>query len=228
VITTFMALLSGLQNAALAALVHLKLGQETGVRGRDIMKALMFSILVASTVGSLIVFLIFSTPYPDAPYGFGGSEFPSPTAQLFGFLVISLRGLAEFQLPGTGGGVTLPLIGTLAAPFDFIYLLSYGVIGALAGRHLLKMELSPISLAVGLLIPPATSVTMVFGGIIDYRLKKKRRMIDPEDKVSLEKHQDKRRRMNRVLSGAVSGEAIVTILFVLAGAVWSILVQMFI
>ncbi|MGY5875032.1 MAG: OPT/YSL family transporter [Candidatus Thorarchaeota archaeon] len=218
-ITTFMALLSGLQNAALAALVHLKLGQVLGVRGRDIMKALLFSLFVASTMGPLIIYMIFISPFDESQFGFGGSEFPSPTAQLFGFLVISLSGLTDMQLPGTGDeGVSIPLIGQLMFPFDFVYLIAFGIVGGLAGRYLLQRDLSPISLAVGLLIPPATAVAMLLGGLVDYRLKKKRRELDPVDEIELEQVKTERKKTNRILSGAVSGEAIVTVIFVMVQA----------
>ncbi len=213
VITTFMALLSGLQNAALATLVHLKLGQVTNVKGRDIFKALLIGVFLAVTMGSLITFMLFVT------YGFGGSEFPSPTAQLFGFLVVSLSGLTEFKLPGMGEGLSLPFIGELIFPFNFIYLISFGIIGGLAGRYLLRRNLSAISLAVGLLIPPATSVAMLVGGFFDYRLGKKKEMLPAEDVEGKQKLVEVQKRTSRILSGAVSGEAIVTVIFVMWNAV---------
>jgi hypothetical protein len=213
VISTFMALLSGMQNAALAALVHLKLGQVTNVRGRDILKGIVIGIFLAVSIGSLITFMLFVT------YGFGGSEFPSPTAQLFGFLVISLNGLSEFKLPGVGDGLVLPVLGELAFPFSFIYLISFGVVGALAGRYLLRRGLSAISLAVGLLIPPATSVAMLIGGLIDYRLKKKEEEIPVTNTVEIGNIRHEQRKTSRILSGAVSGEAIITVIFVLWNAI---------
>ena len=148
-------------------------------------------------------------------YGFGTSEFPSPTAQLFGFLVTSLYGLSSGQLPGTGDGVVLPFIGELVFPWNIIYLIAFGVIGGLAGRYLLRKGLSPISLAVGILIPPATALAMLVGGFFDYRIKKKREMMvvaggsEPEDLL------DEQKKTGRMLSGAISGEAIVTVIFVL-------------
>ncbi len=213
VISTFMALLSGLQNAALAALVHLKLGQATNVRGRDIIKAIVIGIFLATTIGSLITFMIFVT------YGFGGSDFPSPTAQLFGFLVVSLSGLTEFKLPGMGDGLVIPIIGEIVFPINFIYLISLGVVGGLAGRHLLRRGLSPISLAVGLLIPPATSVAMLVGGFLHYRFKKREELVPKADRLSLQTVRNDQRKTGRILSGAVSGEAIVTVIFVLWNAI---------
>ncbi|MBS3794204.1 MAG: OPT/YSL family transporter [Candidatus Thorarchaeota archaeon] len=199
-VTTFMAMLGALQDSAIALLLHLKLGKLTGVKGKAILKAVFVGTILATTFGSLITYSIYSQ------WGFGGTNFPAPAAQLFGFLVISLRGLGNLTLPGLD---RLPGIHPI---FGFFYLVSFGVIGGLVGRELNKRDMSAISLAVGLLIPPATSVAMMIGGLIDYRLKKKEQ-VDPKDVCKSRKN-----RTTRILSGVVAGEAIVTILWVL----WSV------
>ena len=150
-ITTFMGMLGAIQDAAIALLVHLKLGKMTGVRGRDILKAVFIGTILGTTVGSLITFQIFTT------YGFGTIEFPSPAAQLFGFLVLSLQGIGDFQLPGIGE------LGFDNEILAFSYLIMWGAGGFLAGRELNKRGLSPISLVVGVLVPPATSFTILIG-----------------------------------------------------------------
>jgi uncharacterized oligopeptide transporter (OPT) family protein len=205
-VTTFMAMLGGLQDAAIALLVHLKLGRLTGVRGRNILKAVCIGMILGTVIGSLITFLLYRT------YGFGGTEFPAPVSQLFGFLVISLRDLGNFQLPGVA---ELPGLHPILA---FAYLLVFAVIGGLTGWQLNKRGYSSISLAVGLLIPPATSVTMLFGGILNYRIEKQRGeeteriagVCSPGEQISI--------KTSRVLSGVVAGEAIVTVAFVMWAA----------
>ena len=169
-------------------------------------------MFLAVSIGSLVTFMLFVT------YGFGGADFPSPTAQLFGFLVVSLTGLTEFKLPGIGAGLVLPFIGEVTFPFSFIYLISLGVIGALSGRYLIRRGMSAISLAVGLLIPPATSVAMLIGGLVDYRLKKIENSIPIENRQEIEEAKKNQKKTSRILSGAVSGEAIVTVIFVLWNA----------
>ncbi len=197
-ITTFMSMLGALQDAAIALLVHLKLGRLTGVRGRDIAKAVFIGAVLGTFGGSLITYLIYSE------YGFGGTDFPAPAAQLFGFLVISLRGLGNLRLPGFD-------IWPDANPIlVFIYLISFGVAGYLAGRELHKRKLSAISLAVGVLIPPAASVAMLFGGIIDYKLKKNMSVREEDEQVAF--CDPLRDRTTRLLSGVVAGEAIAWIL----------------
>jgi hypothetical protein len=206
-ITTFMAMLGGLQDAAIALLVHLRLGRLTGVRGRNILKAVSIGMILGTVIGSLITYLLYHT------YGFGGSEFPAPVSQLFGFLVISLTELGNFQLPGVS---QLPGVHPFLA---FLYLLAFAISGGIAGWQLSKRGFSAISLAVGLLIPPATSITMLFGGILSYRIEKQQdEELEPFmgapascDTISV--------KTSRILSGVVAGEAIVTVAVVMWAAI---------
>ena len=218
VITTFMSMLGALQDAAIALLVHLKLGRLTNVRGTDILKAVTVGALLGTTAGSLITFTLFET-YS----GFGGADLPSPAAQLFGFLVVSLQGIGEFQLPGMSQfGDANPLL-------IMAYLLSFAIGGFLLGNELNKRGLSPMSLVVGVLIPPATAVAILIGGYINYRVKKQK---DPEEPLTDEspiqqqvEFQDANyNRMSRILSGIVAGEAVVTVVWVLGIALSAILI----
>jgi hypothetical protein len=204
-ITTFMGMLGAIQDAAIALLIHLKLGRLTGVRGRDILKAVFIGTMLGTTVGSLITFQIFST------YGFGTVDFPSPAAQLFGFLVLSLQGIGDFQLPGVSA------LENLHPALAFLYLLAWGVGGFLAGRELNKRGLSPISLVVGVLIPPATSVTILIGGYISYRAKQLQKSTPLTDHLpqQVEIFDAGYSKTSRILSGVVAGEAVVTVIFVL-------------
>ncbi|NHJ12634.1 MAG: hypothetical protein EAX95_03120 [Candidatus Thorarchaeota archaeon] len=204
-ITTFMAMLGGLQDAAIALLVHLKLGRITGVRGRSILKAVAIGMVLGTLIGSMITYLLYRT------YGFGGAEFPAPVSQLFGFLVISISHIGNFQLPGVDQLPDMPFL------LAFLYLMVFAIIGYLTGRELNRRGFSAISLAVGLLIPPATSVTMLFGGALNYRIEKQRRGkdLDSEEIMICEESEE---RTSRILSGVVAGEAIVTVFLVLTAA----------
>jgi hypothetical protein len=207
-ITTFIGMLGAVQDAAIALLVHLKLGRLTGVRGRDIVKAVFVGSMLGTTIGSLITFQLFSN------YGFGGSDFPAPAAQLFGFLVTSLEGIGNLQLPGLNLFEGNELIA-------FVYLIFWAICGFLAGRELYKRGLSPISLVVGVLIPPATSVTILIGGYISYRMKQKQ---DPSVRIpdhmpqQIEVYDAGYSNTSRILSGVVAGEAVVTVMWVLLSA----------
>jgi len=208
-ITTFMAMLGGLQDAALALLMHLKLGRLTGVRGRDIVKAVFIGIILGSLVGSVVTYGLFKNP------GFGGSKLPSPAAQLFGFLVISLTQLGEFQLPGIGD---LPEVHPILA---FLYLLIFAIAGFLAARELGKRGYSAISLGVGVLIPPATAATMLFGAYIKYRTEKRYGSVASPIDGCEPPIEQVRSRVTQVLSGVVAGEAVITIVWV----IWSVLLR---
>lgn len=207
-VTTFMGMLGAIQDAAIALLVHLKLGSMTGVRGRDILKAVFIGTMLGSTVGSFITFEVFST------YGFGTVDFPSPAAQLFGFLVLSLQGIGNFQLPGVNE------LGNLNPIVAFLYLLAWGTGGFLMGRTLSKRGLSPISLVVGVLIPPATSITILIGGLINYRAKHPHQPSPMTDHLpqQVEVIDVDYSNTSRILSGVVAGEAVITVIWILLNA----------
>jgi hypothetical protein len=207
-ITTFIGMLGAVQDSAIALLVHLKLGRLTGVRGRDVVKAVFVGAMLGTTFGSVITFQLFSI------YGFGSTAFPAPAAQLFGFLVTSLEGIGNFQLPGLG---LFPGVSPIIA---FVYLFVWAVCGFLAGRELNKRGLSPISLVVGVLIPPATSVTILIGGYINYKMKelqKPSRKV-PEMQQQIEVCDAGYSNTSRILSGIVAGEAVVTVIWVMLSA----------
>jgi len=206
-ITTFIGMLGAVQDAAIALLVHIKLGRLTGVRARDITKGVFIGCVLGTTIGSIITFEIFST------YGFGGIDFPSPAAQLFGFLVLSLEGIGDMRLPG------LDIFPSDYQHLAFLYLLVWAIGGFLAGRELNKRGLSPISLVVGILIPPATSITILLGGYISYKTKQKERPVQLSDlPQQIEVCDAGTNRINRILSGVVAGEAVMTVIWVLLSA----------
>jgi uncharacterized oligopeptide transporter (OPT) family protein len=86
-----------------------------------------------------------------------------------------------------------------------------------------------MSLVVGILIPPATSVAMLVGGAIDYRMKERRTYPCPvgEEPKAPVPSQTKvydvsYDRTSRILSGVVAGEAVVTVAWVMLDALTSI------
>jgi len=205
-VTVFMSMLETLQVAAIALLVHLKLGRFTGVRGRDIAKAVSIGMVLSTFVGSLMIYAIYVT------YGFGGSEFPSPAAQLFGFIVLSLQGIGNFEIPGANQFPGMP------PELVFLYLILFSVAGFIAGRELGKRDMSPMSFVVGVLIPPATAVAMLFGAYIDYRVKKQDGF-HPDPAGYEITSSPLRKKMSRTLSGIVAGEAIIVAIWVIWSAI---------
>jgi len=206
-ITVFMTLLGSFQDAALAALVHVNLGRLTGVRGRDVIRAVFVGVMLGTIVGSYFIYFIYRT------YGFGGSDFPSPTAVLFAYLIQSLSALGGFQLPGMG-----QYPGWHPA-IVFLYLVGIAVIGYFVATQLDKRGLSAMSLAVGLLIPPATAFTMIIGAVIEYRVTRKPSPAPSTSQGQIQFMSPRYEKTNRFLSGIVAGEAIVTVILVfLSGA----------
>ncbi len=205
-VTVFMSMLETLQVAAITLLIHLKLGRFTGVRGRDIAKAVSIGMVLSTFIGSLMIYAIYTT------YGFGGSEFPSPAAQLFGFIVLSLQGIGNLEIPGVNQFPGMP------QELAFLYLIAFFVAGLIAGRELSKRDMSPMSFVVGVLIPPATAVAMLFGAYIDYRVKKQDGF-QPDSAGYETTFSPLRKKMSRILSGVVAGEAIVVAIWVIWSAI---------
>jgi len=166
--------------------------------------------MLGTTAGSVITFVLF-----DTYSGFGGTDLPSPAAQLFGFLVESLQGIGAAQLPG------MSQFGDANPILVFLYLISFAIGGFLVGRELNRRGLSPMSLVIGVLIPPATAAAIIFGGYINYRVKKDK---EPEKPLTDESQMQQQvelqdanyNRISRILSGIVAGEAVVTVVWVLS------------
>jgi uncharacterized oligopeptide transporter (OPT) family protein len=88
-----------------------------------------------------------------------------------------------------------------------------------------------MSLVVGILIPPATSMAMLIGGAIDYRMKERRTYPCPVDEpppapgipTQSKVYDVSYDRTSRILSGVVAGEAVVTVAWVIIDAISSML-----
>jgi uncharacterized oligopeptide transporter (OPT) family protein len=127
-------------------------------------------------------------------------------------------GLGNLQLPYVDRLVQLH--PALAHPvLAFFYVFMFGLFGYLLSRQLLKAGLSPITLAVGLLIPPATTATMMIGALIDYRTKKHQQLSWETDTMQTTTQSPEYDRTSRLLSGVVSGEAIVIAVWALGSAI---------
>ena len=74
-----------------------------------------------------------------------------------------------------------------------------------------------VALVVGVLVPPATSLTILIGGYISYRTKQIRTPTPITDHLpqQVEVIDAGYTRTSRLLSGIVAGEAVVTVIFVM-------------
>ena len=101
--------------------------------------------------------------------------------------------------------LTLPF----ASEYGISYLLFFLVLGIVVSILLDKHDLSPINLAVGLLIPPSYAFPLLTGGLISRYAKKKGALT--EDKYK------------QILGGIVAGEGIVVAIQVMYIAVTELL-----
>jgi uncharacterized oligopeptide transporter (OPT) family protein len=79
--------------------------------------------------------------------------------------------------------------------------------------------MSAMSLAVGLLIPPATSAAMLIGGYINYRIKKQKDNDAHQDSSYQTFIDSAETKTSRILSGIIAGEAIVIVIWVMLSAI---------
>ena len=179
----FMTSMAAIQSAAVTLLGRYVLGRRLGVDDSDIRVAAIIGTLFGTVIGTWVIYT-FSRP----PFGFGTHEFPAPTAQLMGFTVLGLMELTSLSLP-------------FVNEFGLPYVLFFIFLGIGVSVFLNKLKTSPISLAVGLLIPPAYSIPLLIGGLIS-------RYINKHKKNELEKYK-------QLLGGVVAGEGIVIVIQIL-------------
>ncbi|MEM2144003.1 MAG: hypothetical protein QW279_01465 [Candidatus Jordarchaeaceae archaeon] len=102
-----------------------------------------------------------------------------------------------------GGGAGIVSVGAI------IFL----IVGFTVGLILAKYEWSPISLAVGLLIPPYISATMFLGGILNYYVHRKYKEERETDQAKFLKRE---MRYQNTLAGVATGDGVTQILWILS------------
>lgn len=182
----FMTIMSAIQSAAVTLLGRYVLGRNLGVDDNTVRVAAIIGTIFGVFIGTWIIYT-FSRP----PFGFGTHEFPAPTAQLMGFTVLGLMELTSLSLP-------------FANNYGIPYLLLFLAIGIVVSIIIQKRKISPINLAVGLLIPPAYSIPLLIGGLLAKKASKA-----TETKVF---------RYKQILSGIIAGEGIVIALQIIGMA----------
>ncbi|MGQ4833380.1 MAG: OPT/YSL family transporter [Candidatus Asgardarchaeia archaeon] len=176
----FMTSMAAIQSAAVTLLGRYVLGRRLNVDDNEIRIAAIIGTLFGTIIGTWIIYT-FSKP----PFGFGTHEFPAPTAQLMGFTVLGLMELTS---------LTLPFVNEFGLP----YVLFFIFVGIAVSVLLHKFHTSPISLAVGLLIPPAYAFPLLLGGLISRYAHKYRK--------------NKIEKFKQILGGIVAGEGIIIVI----------------
>jgi len=182
----FMTIMSAIQSAAVTLLGRYVLGRRLGVDDNTVRAAAILGTAFGVFIGTWIIYT-FSRP----PFGFGTHEFPAPTAQLMGFTVLGLMELTSLSLP-------------FANSYGVPYLILFLAVGVMLSIIVHKRNISPINLAVGLLIPPAYSLPLLIGGLLARHASKA-----TEETLF---------RYKQILSGIVAGEGIVIALQIIGMA----------
>ncbi|MCD6483959.1 MAG: OPT/YSL family transporter [Candidatus Odinarchaeota archaeon] len=185
----FMTSMAAIQSAAVTLLGRYVLGRRLGVDDTTVRYAAILGTLFGTIIGTILIYTFYLM-------GFGTHEFPAPTAQIMGFTVLGLMELTSLTLP-------------FAEEYGVAYLLFFLILGIVLSILLDKYNLSPINLAVGLLIPPSYAFPLLAGGLLSRHAKKKGEEI--EDKYK------------QVLGGVVAGEGIIVAIQVMYIAVTELL-----
>nr|MDO8080000.1 OPT/YSL family transporter [Candidatus Freyarchaeota archaeon] len=212
----FFTLMTVMQTSALRVIGWFKVGRELKVKDRTVLLSVLYGALFAAVVGSAIIFLLYQT------YGFGTSYFPAPTAAITGIFFLTILQLKTPILQTgamfTTGGlsiiqysqlfyqyITQPYLDPYFRYFPHIFF----ILGLIIGLALSKFDLSPVSFLVGVLIPPAYSFSIMFGGGVNYYVYRKNKNKPKEDYAKEDsKYQDR-------LSGVGAGAGLVYLIWII-------------
>ncbi|MEM2134646.1 MAG: OPT/YSL family transporter [Candidatus Jordarchaeaceae archaeon] len=207
----FFTLMTVMQSSALRVIGWFKVGRELKVKDRTVLLSVLYGVIFGAVVGSVIVYLLYQT------YGFGNSYFPAPTAAITGIFFLSILQFKQWVLPSstiipTQALTTLQIYEQIYQyvfqPYAIHYREIFFVAGLIVGLALSKFDLSPISFLVGVLIPPAYSFSILFGGGLNYYVYRK-------NKDNLEKYQEKDSGYQVSLSGVSAGEGLTYLVWIM-------------
>lgn len=234
-IIIFITILSTWQQSAGRYIARVKIGRELKVKDKIITKSMLIGVIFGALASAFIIIQLYSWG------GFGTPTFPAPAATITGLFFMSMvelnSSLAWFnRLAGyISGATTGPLmayqyilqsfsdlvkpwyaqswfVGGTAANIISIGAITFLLVGFAIGLILAKYEWSPISLAVGLLIPPYISATMFLGGILNYYVYRKHKGKRKADQAKFLKEEMK---YQNTLAGLATGDGVTQILWIL-------------
>jgi len=186
------AIISVFESTAISVIRRIKFGEIIGVKATSIIKAVIIGCITGSIIGPLLFWLINS--YLG---GIGSNMWPAPFSKLLGgYVLLFYVGIKEHKLP--------PMV----MPNLLITSVVLTVLLWMIFRKLKMKQLSPILLAMGMIVPPSFLWIGAVGAFIDYYLSKKFRH-DPT------KYGTERSKWNALLAGIMSGEGIVILILTL-------------
>ncbi len=194
------AIISVFESMAISFIRRVKFCSIIGVDVRDVIKAVIIGGLVGAIFGPTI-FYIFHT----FQGGIGSDFWPAPTAKLLGgYVLFFYIGIKERRLP--------PMIDVRLLIISVILTIIIWEIFQKKGLR----GLSPILIAMGIIIPPSFLWIASIGAFIDYWLVRKY----GADKSLYAKERSK---WNALLSGVMSGEGLVLFAFTMIAVIPMIL-----
>ncbi|UCE95698.1 MAG: OPT/YSL family transporter [Candidatus Bathyarchaeota archaeon] len=182
--------LNALEMSSTRTMRSLKLGSLTEVSEKDMLKAILISIVPGAAIGAGTIWI-----FANIFGGLGTGLFPCPTAYVTGGYVLGVREAI--------------VRGFLPEMYDFRFLLAgiaIAIIFSVVQSRKGIRGISPITLAIGMLIPPLYIFPMALGAVLDLYLKKKYGG-DPQI------HGQQRTKWTVITSGLFAGEGIILMLF---------------
>jgi uncharacterized oligopeptide transporter (OPT) family protein len=174
----------------------LKLGSLTEVSEKDVLKATLLVTLPGALIGAGVVWI-----FINVLGGLGTDMFPCPTGYVTGGYVLGIRQAI--------------VSGTLPAMYDWRFIL-VGIMIAVLFSYLqskIKVEtVSPVTFAIGMLIPPTYIFPMVLGAVLDVYLTRKYGK-------DVEVYGRERKKWTVITSGLFAGEGLVLMFFAFASLV---------
>ncbi len=168
----------------------LKLGSLTEVSERDVLKTTLLATLPGAAIGAGVVWI-----FINVFGGLGTDLFPCPTGYVTGGYVLGIRQAI--------------VSGTLPAMYDWRFIL-VGITLAILFSYVqskIKVDMvSPITFAIGMLIPPTYIFPMALGATLDVYLKRKYGK-------DVQIYGKERKKWTIINSGLFAGEGIVLMFF---------------
>lgn len=184
------SVLNAFEMSSTRTIRSLKLGSLTEVSEKDILKAVFISIIPGAAIGAGTIWL-----FINVFGGLGTSVFPCPTAYVTGGYVFGVREAI--------------VKGVLPEMYDLRFVLTGIIVSIIFSYFQSKRDLrgiSPITFAIGMLIPPTYILPMSIGATLDIYLKKR---YSKDAKA----HGKVRTKWTAITSGLFAGEGVVIMLY---------------
>jgi len=239
-IVIFTTILSTWQQSSARYTARVKVGRELKVKDRIITKSMLIGIVFGAFISAFIIMQLYFTQSYLMQGGIN-PIFPAPAAAITGLFFMTMVQLNNAvgwfsRFAGLIAGAANTQLMTLQYISQYytdllkpwyakswfiggttsaisIGAIIFFIAGFTIGIILARYEWSPISLAVGLIIPPYIGVTMFIGGILNYYVYRKHR---GKRKADQDKYLKEEMKYQNTLAGVATGDGVTQILWVLS------------